>query len=517
MREKIQAAFETGQFELGQVDISKIKIDINSRDQIPQILLGLQQLYNDKDILEEAFCILEDEVITKRDVQKNNGRAGMNLWQILVMGILRLNNNWDYDHLENMVNSHQEIRLMLGITSWDKFRFKRKTIINNFKLISAEAFDRISDLVVKVGHRLLEVEDEDLKTRVDSFVVETNVKHPTDSNLLMDAARKIFHVVFWLRSFLNLDIGHSKNELKEIKKLFNKIRKMRHSNSKNDKIKRKREDEIKAAHQVFLEKIQELLNKVQTTFSDLPDYLFNEEVVTQKVSELSGYLDYAVYHIDLITRRVLQGKTISHHEKIFSIFEYYTRWIVKGKAKAPVELGLRVAVMDDQYGFILHSGVMYKSVEEQILESSIDNLTTSQITDEKITLSFTKEATRKHKNIDSVSFDKGFYTPATKACLKETVNELILPKKGKLSEKDKDEQASAYFVEGRQKHAGIESCIHALENHGLDVCPDKGLKAFKRYVSCAILARNLQVLGSHIRKRELARLKAETSRTLKAA
>ena len=34
-------------------------------------------------------------------------------------------------------------------------------------------------------------------------------------------------------------------------------------------------------------------------------------------------------------------------EKVFSIFEPYTRWISKGKAGTPVELGVPVCVLED--------------------------------------------------------------------------------------------------------------------------------------------------------------------------
>ena len=35
---------------------------------------------------------------------------------------------------------------------------------------------------------------------------------------------------------------------------------------------------------------------------------------------------------DQIRRRVLEGATIPHEEKLFSLFEPHTRWIMKGKA-----------------------------------------------------------------------------------------------------------------------------------------------------------------------------------------
>jgi hypothetical protein len=84
---------------------------------------------------------------------------------------------------------------------------------------------------------------------------------------------------------------------------------------------------------------------------------------------------------------------------------------------------------------------------------------------------------------------------------------VILPKKGKLSKSDKLIEYSEEFLVGRRKHIGVESAINGLENHGLDRCPDHGIYGFKRYVSLAVLARNIEKLGSLIRKQELKSLK----------
>ena len=58
-------------------------------------------------------------------------------------------------------------------------------------------------------------------------------------------------------------------------------------------------------------------------------------------------------------RRLLQGERIPHQEKVFSIFEP-TRWISKGKAGRPVELGVAVCVVEDQYQFILHHKLLWR-------------------------------------------------------------------------------------------------------------------------------------------------------------
>ena len=54
-----------------------------------------------------------------------------------------------------------------------------------------------------------------------------------------------------------------------------------------------------------------------------------------KVGDLETYIIHAKRQIDQIRRRVIQGETIPHEEKVFSIFEPHTEWISKGKAGVP--------------------------------------------------------------------------------------------------------------------------------------------------------------------------------------
>ncbi len=47
------------QLQLGEIDIANIKINPRSRDDIPQLLRGLQYLYCDDTLCKEIFQILE--------------------------------------------------------------------------------------------------------------------------------------------------------------------------------------------------------------------------------------------------------------------------------------------------------------------------------------------------------------------------------------------------------------------------------------------------------------------------
>ena len=52
-----------------------------------------------------------------------------------------------------------------------------------------------------------------------------------------------------------------------------------------------------------------------------------------------------------------------------------------------------------------------------------------------------------------------------------------------------------------RKHSAIGSDIDAREHHGLDRCPDKGLRGFKRYAGFGVLAYNLHKIGKRLLER----------------
>ena len=177
---------ENKQLQIGQQDIAKIRLDPKSRDDIPQLLRGLQHIYTTPEIRKKVFEILEQMIPQKIDT--HNGRPGMQLWKILVLGVLRLNLNHDYDRIQELANNHKTIRQMLGHGLFDDdLEYKLQTLKDNVSLLTQEILDRINEVVVAAGHQLVKKKGESLEGRCDSFVVETDIHYPTDINLLLDA------------------------------------------------------------------------------------------------------------------------------------------------------------------------------------------------------------------------------------------------------------------------------------------------------------------------------------------
>jgi len=139
---------------LGEIDISQIKIDTKSRDDIPQILRGLQYLYTDTEIREKLFTALEKIIPT--NVDKTNGRPGMTLWRIFVLGVLRLDLNCDYDRLQSLANNYKTLREMLGHGIFEEdYYYELQTLKDNVRLLTPEALAEINQVVVESGHKLV--------------------------------------------------------------------------------------------------------------------------------------------------------------------------------------------------------------------------------------------------------------------------------------------------------------------------------------------------------------------------
>ena len=75
------------QFQLGEVPIEKIWINPKSRDDIPAVLKGLQHIWCDEALRVRLFALLDEHILPEAD--RTVGRPGMDLWQILVLGVLK--------------------------------------------------------------------------------------------------------------------------------------------------------------------------------------------------------------------------------------------------------------------------------------------------------------------------------------------------------------------------------------------------------------------------------------------
>jgi IS5 family transposase len=487
------------QMSLRTVAISNARFPLKSRDELPPVLKALQYIFVTPELNEKVFSLLENKIVANK---KKTGRPGMDLWHILVLAVVRhtLSTNWD--RLEHLANYDQLVREIMGVHATafieaDKIEFGYQNILDNVQLIDEELLQQINQLIVEAGHSLLKKKEEELRLKTDSYVLETNVHFPTDLNLLWDSSRKCLDMIKVLKKETQLE-GWRK--IKQIRKTIKSI----FRSTSQQVFKGKKEELKKQSVKKYLQHTEELVHRCQAILDS--NIVVDSTAAIAALAGLRRYQEYALKMIDLVRRRLIEGEVIPAADKIYSIFESHTEWITKGKLNKRVELGHLLLLTTDQYHFI----VDYKVMESEKDPSQVAPLTA------RLQQKF------KGKKIYSHSFDKGFYSKDNLQTLQQSgIDEVIMPKKGKLNKEEKQRERAKEFKKLRYAHSAIESNINMLEHHGLNRCVDKGLHGYKRYTGLSVLAYNLHILGNCLieqeKQKENKRLKKQARLYKKAA
>ena len=220
------------------------------------------------------------------------------------------------------------------------------------------------------------------------------------------------------------------------------------------------------------------------------------EQLTTATQEISLYIDHVEVFSDQIDRRILQGEPIPHHEKIFSVFKPFTRWIVKGKAGILQELGVPVAVMEDEHQLVLGHGILWDGTDKDIAIELV-----KQVQEHFPEFTFT------------CSFDMSFYSPDVRDELDTMLEVTAMSRKGYLNQAERTRQSSSEYQTARKGHSGVESCMNHLNHRRMDVVREVSPDAFARAVALSVLGANIHRLGRIVRAQERERLRRQRLRS----
>jgi len=473
------------QLTIGQRPIEDTRINPKSKNAVDELLAALKEIYCNAEYNEKIFSILEKYI---RAGKKSTGRTGMDLWVIFVLAQLRLCLNTSYEMIHNLANNHHTLRQLMGVErdfGYERLEFEYQNIYDNVSMLKDEMVREINAVILEFGQREVfkKKENTALRLKSDSFVVENNVHFPTDYNLLWDCARKCLDVVStFLDKYENMGNWRKiANWNFELKGLMRELGKASSGGGKN------KQDRMVTAAKKYLAKANALVAKLTIELPSLP---LNDMQDMALVITLEHFMPLLNKHIELVDRRVLKGESIPHEEKMFSVFETYTEWVKKGKMRPNVELGKKLLITTDQYNLIIDYQILNDQQDRDVVIELADRLLSKY-------------------NIDSWSFDKGFWKKENKELLQLEVPNVIMPKLGRLSSSEKEEEAGKSYKRLKNKHSAIESNINELENRGLDRCPDRGIHHFIKYISLGICAYNLKKMGRQILKNQKAELELE--------
>lgn len=483
-KESMREGFEH-QLSLGCTPINEVEIPVKLKGHMASLLAAIQYIYVTPEWNKRIESLLW------KGIQKSKhqtGRKGMSLWEIFVLGQVRLCMNISYDELLYRANYDALLRGVMGVLPTDYslgIQYEYQNIYDNVSLLDDNLLREINQVIIEAGHQVFKKKEEaPLCCKTDSYVVETDTHFPTDYNLLWDGARKCIElseqtgVTGWRKA---------KNWKRQLKGLTRQVGRVSAGGGKNKEVR-------------LLTVVTDYLSKARALSLKVKQLLDSSEFET--IQQLCLLVDLEYYHsmldkqINLVDRRLLKGEKIAHEEKIFSIFQPYTEWIKKGKLRPNVEIGKKLFVTTDQYNLI---------VDYQIGNHQSDNELTIQIADRLLN----------NYSIQSLSVDKGFSAKEDKALLEAFIPQVMMPKKGRRNEQEKTIESSPKFIKLKNQHSAIESNINELEHRGLDRCPDRTESNFKRYIGLGVCAYNLHKIGRKLLQDRLA--KQQKERQLKMA
>jgi IS5 family transposase len=477
--------------------VAAVPLNPNCRDEIIPILRALQHVYEQTPLRRGILELIGNDV--NPDSSPDRGREGLSYWTIMVLAAVRLGCDFDYDKLQDLAEQHRTLRLIMGIGDWDDHTdFDWRRIRDNLCLLRPPTLEKINHLIVAAGHKLAPAAI--ATVRGDTFVVETNIHYPTESTLIEDGLGKVVTLAAALAE------AHDLPGWRQHQHLLQNVKDIVRHISRAARAKGQGADRVKPGYQRLLAVAEDLLQRARQLLLSLHfqdkdlgiDWLGTG--LDGPCEKLWHYLQLTEKVCSTARRRVLLGEAVPNEEKIFSIFEPHTELIKRGKQPNPIQYGHKVLVIEDAVGFICHYAVVANGVLDQ----------------DVLVPAMTELQQRVGGKIERASFDRAFHTPENQEKLATIVSHPCIPRKGQISGRKQQEEATVEFRQARQSHPGVESAIGALQSgNGQERCRDKSKLGYERYVGLGILGRNLQVLGKLLLAQDDAECEAAKSKRKK--
>lgn len=346
----------------------------------------------------------------------------------------------------------------------------KSTLAVCIKAIHAETLEQINRLLV--GDAKTRKIDDGKKVRIDTTVVESNIHHPLDSNLLSDSVRVLTRLMRRgcreMGSKLVIP-DRGKRAKRRALGILNARRMERRKPLYRDLVK-VTEETIARAHHVIATMDRSIQRKEGSV---------REALVTIR-GELAHYTSLASQVVDQTRRRVFAGESVPAGEKLVSIFEEHTDVIVKDHRdtfyghKICLSTGKSTLVLDCT---VLDGNPADSTLAEMMIDRHIE-----------ITGAAPRQA----------AYDGGFTSLANLEAIKSKgVQDVAFSKARNLSVADMARSTWVYR-KLRDFRAGIEATISFLKrSFGLDRCTWKSFDSFKSYVWSSVVSFNLLVMARH--------------------
>lgn len=318
------------------------------------------------------------------------------------------------------------------------------------------------------------------KLRIDSTVVETNIRYPVDSTLLGDGVRMLTRVMQRAKQVVQ-NIKPAKPAI--FRDRTRSVRRVMHQLINTA---RRRGAGAEQALHTQYEQLLDLTARVVDQAKQVATTL--RSAATPQAQRWTANLEQIIPQVEQIitqtTRRIVYGESVPATDKVVSLFEPHTAIIRKGKTGHPVEFG-RVVWLDEVEGGMIR--------RYAVLDGNPNDA-------DQVPLSLDHHLQQFGRPPTVLAGDRKTFSPQNEHAAQERgVQHVVLPKPGGKSAQRIVHEQQRWFRRGRDWRAGIEGRISVLKRrYKLRRCLYHGDDGMERWVGWGILAHNLQQIAHAI-------------------
>jgi IS5 family transposase len=451
------------------------------------VLARLDTLLDDDELYQRGRADLS----TRHPQTATRGRRSTPVEVILRLLVVKRLYGWSYGETERFVADslvlRQFCRVYLRPVPDDT------TLIRWAHLIGPDTVAALNDRAVALAREQRVTRGR--KLRIDGTVVETNIRHPTDSKTLGDGVRVLSRLLRRAKTALGegaaLGAGAFRTRTRSVRRLAQQLHRVARRKGEQAA------EDLKQAYAKLIGITQASRRQAARVAAALRDRATDAgQRVADRIEHLLPPVDQAIAQA---TRRVLHGEAVPAGEKLLSLCEPHTQAIRRHRPGKPTEFGRKVLIDEVEGGIVSHDVILDDvGLEHPHFVASLD-----------------AHRERFGHPPDLVAGDRGRYSPENEDRARERgVRRVVLPKAGRASVARQQHERQRWFRRGFRFRAGAEGRIHVLKrDYGLDRCGDHGEAGFGRWVGWGIPTHNL----AQIARTQAARASRPTPPTRRAA
>jgi transposase, IS5 family len=430
-------------------------------------LKRIDELLDDEQLVDEVL-----EAMRGRFEQSSRrGRRGTSAEVALRMLVLKHVRNWSYEALEWEVTGNLVYRYFCRIGGGKVP--DAKTMVRLGQLLTGERLRAIFERVVCQARERRVTRGR--KMRIDTTVVETPIRHPSDSQLCQDVTKVLCREIERMRSVGVAAPRGFRNVRRSVARRGREITQASRrpvSREARRKALRRPYGRLLATTRRVLRQAERLLRRARPLLSDLSGRARRGVETIQRMVRLGKQV------VAQTKQRIFKGVTDSA-EKIVSVFEPQTRILRRGKAHRPTEFGQMVVVQEAEGGIVTDIDVVTEQ-DTLLLVPAVEH----------------------HKDVFGraprvVATDRGFFSIDNIRRAEEMgVTTAAIPRRGYRSPAWLAKERARPFRRARAWRAGGEARISRLKNHfGMARARYRGSTGVHRAAHWAAIANNLVALA----------------------